>query len=182
MKSVVIHTTKYGSTSKYAEYIGNILKCPVLASEQAEAKDFVEADIIIFGSCFLGGEMYGIEQCQQWLKDYPDKQWVIYTVGLFNPTLTNFKELLERNFADDLIEGVPIFNLRGTIVYKRLLLTDRIVSKGRKEQIESLDAVPLDEVEHELLARFGTTVDEKDIATIMPLIKWVQQYEEKQMN
>ncbi|MCW6666718.1 flavodoxin domain-containing protein [Aerococcaceae bacterium NML190938] len=182
MKCVVVYTTKYGSTGKYAEYIGNLLKCPVIASEDVGDELLASAEVIIFGSCLLGGEMCGADQCQEWLKRYPDKQWIIYTVGLFNPNLTNFKEVLEQNFADDLIEGVPIFHLRGAIVYKRLLLTDRIFSKGQKEQIESLDAVPLGKAEHELLARFGTTIDEKDIAMVMPLIKWVQGYETSQFD
>ncbi|NLJ17749.1 flavodoxin domain-containing protein [Globicatella sulfidifaciens] len=173
MEIIVIHSSRYGSTEKYAIEISKKLRCPVVDSAQVSVEDLASYDIIILGTCLLEGQLSDAAMYEQWVKQYPDKYWALFTVGLSNPKLTDFKDILDNNFEDATIEKVELFHYRGAIQYKRLLLMESLVSKVKQKRLASIDYVPLDDDNERLLRKYGTTYDFTDKENTILLIDWV---------
>lgn len=169
MEQLVIYESSFGSTRAYAEIIGHRLGAPLKKISQTETADIEAAQVIIIGTCLLGGELLDYENINQFFKKYPNKQWILFTVGLSNPAFTNFEQLLDDVFGENLPEKLHIFHFRGQIRYKRLSFMYQRANKAETMR-SSVDTLPLDEEEKQLIEREGTTVDTADFEDIQPLI------------
>ncbi|WP_124058718.1 flavodoxin domain-containing protein [Vaginisenegalia massiliensis] len=174
MRKLVVYTKEFGSTEKYAEFIGGKLNCPVKDSHHVTLEDIENSDAIILGSCLLSGHLFDTDSYQGWIEQFPDKVWALYTVGLSNPQLTDFNYILTQHFDDDTLTRLKCFHFRGIISYKRLNLMDRLISKLHQFKTSSIDMVPLDDEEYRLLERYGTSFDEQDAEEVKDLIEWIQ--------
>lgn len=178
MSIIVIHSTKYGSTEKYAIRIAKRLQCPVVKSEKVQLEDLVNYNIIILGSCLLEGQLAESQLYQRWILAYPEKQWIMFTVGLCNPSMTDFTPILKSHFLETVIQNVKFFHYRGTIQYKRLLLMSNLVRRLGQENSQSIDTVKLDEEDQRLLKRYGTSYDGQDVKKTDQLIEWLMSQKE----
>lgn len=176
METIVIHSTQYGSTEKYANKIAKKLRCPVVDSAKVKAEDLKTYDIIILGSCLLEGKLSDASLYEELVDAYPDKHWALFTVGLSNPKLTDFNKILDNHFKDETIEKVEFFHYRGAIQYKRLLLMESLVSKVKQARLNSIDHVPLDDENRCLLNKYGTTYDLTDEENTNLLIEWAKKF------
>lgn len=182
MKKVVIYSTTYGSTQKYATKIANQLQCSAVQSDAVTDELLADADIIIIGSCLLEGKLEDASIYEKWITAYSNKRWLLFTVGLSNPELTNFQEILAHNFSSEIIQALKTFHFRGAIQYKRMLLMSSLVSKLIKKDLSSVDEVPLSESNKRLLNRYGTSSDSSDEASTASLIEYVAQIENNKEN
>lgn len=173
MKKIVIYETTYGSTESYAKRISDRINAEFKKYNQVSIEDLADYDVIIIGTCLLGGKIYGTEKIDQWIDVYPDKHWALFTVGLANPELTDFQPIFESHFNAHTLEHLTTFHFRGTIRYKRLNLMHDLLNEAHLNRQSSIDMVPLDEENIKLLSTYGTTVDARDVDSIKPLLQWV---------
>lgn len=170
---IVIYGSTYGSTEKYAQSISQRLKCTAIDSRDVETKSLDGYQTIILGACILEAQIIEAALYQHWIESYPDKNWILFTVGLSNPELTDFNRLLRSNFKAEILDKVQFFHFRGSISHKRLSFMDTM-SQSAISQHSSVDFVNLKSEDHELLKRYGTTLDTQDEVTITPLIDFVK--------
>ena len=57
MKSIVVYESRYGSTEKYAKWIGEELNCKVAKISDTTTKDLLKYDNIIFGGWLHAGKI-----------------------------------------------------------------------------------------------------------------------------
>lgn len=172
MERLVVYESSFGSTQAYAEMIGKRLDAPIKKMSQTDTADIDAVQLIIIGTCLLGGELLDYEKIRQFFTTYPNKQWILFTVGLSNPAFTNFEQLFKNLFEESLPEKLTVFHFRGQIRYKRLSFMYQRTHKAETMRT-SVDTLPLDEHEKELIEREGTTVDTADFEDIQPLITFV---------
>ncbi|MBK0347729.1 hypothetical protein JDW15_03615 [Aerococcaceae bacterium zg-ZJ1578] len=177
MEKIVIHSTKYGSTEKYANRIAKQIQCPVVKGDKVSVEDLKDYDIIILGSCLLEGKLANASLYQQWITAYPDKHWLIFTVGLSNPKLTDFQQILSTEFDKEICQKVSFYHYRGTIQYKRMQLMGNLANRAVMGRMASIDTVKLKEEDKALLQKYGTNYDLADENKISYLIETVQQIE-----
>ncbi|UUX32798.1 flavodoxin domain-containing protein [Fundicoccus culcitae] len=177
MKTIVIYGSTYGSTEKYAKEIGLQLNCSAVDSKEVKTESIDDYATVILGACILEAQIIEAALYQHWIESYPDKNWILFTVGLSNPALTDFNRLLRSNFKADILDKVRFYHFRGSIAHKRLSLMDTL-SKDAISQHSSVDFVNLKQEEIDLLERYGTTLDVHDEQTITPLINYVKQLQQ----
>ncbi len=182
MKKIVIYETTYGSTESYAKQIAEELGATIKKHDQIEVEKLADYDLVIIGTCLLSGKIYDTERIEQWISTYPDKIWGLFTVGLSNPSLTDFDEIFEQNFSKIVQERITPFHFRGTIRYKRLNLMYGLLNKAHINRQSSIDMVPLDEESLNLLKTYGTIIHSDDEESIKPLIEWAESIEAEQAN
>lgn len=161
MKIIVIYESKFGSTEIYAKRISEALDCSSLKLEEASQDILEQYDIIILGSCLLGGELYGVNRYQDWIETYPKKHWILFTVGLSNPELTDFEVILKKHFDEMTYNRIKTFHLRGSVAYKHLSIMDHLADKI-KQTGESIDTVVLTQEELNVLSHYGTSTIQAD--------------------
>lgn len=182
LKTIVIYTTRYGSTEKYAHEIAKELNCPSLKSSQVTQADLKPYDVVILGSCLLEGQLANAATYESWIEAYPHKKWALFTVGLSNPKLTNFDYILSYNFKLKTLDRIAAFHFRGTISYKRLHLMQNLIKQLQDEEVDSIDFVTLDDLNKKLLEKYGTYIDSGDILSINELIDWYKKLGRDGMN
>lgn len=175
MKAIVIYETKFGSTGKYAHLIGQQLDIPVEEYHHVDPTSLADYDLIILGGCLISGTIHDAELFSQWITMYPDKEWILYTVGLSNPSLTDFNALLLDYFTPEILSKLKTFHFRGTIRYKRLNLMYDLVKQAHLNRMSSIDTVVLDEEAYNLLQTYGTMIDGEDMPSVAPLVNYVQE-------
>lgn len=180
MKKIVIYETTYGSTESYAKRIAEELGAAIKKHEQINIEELADYDVIIIGACLLSGEIYDTDSIEQWISTYPEKTWGLFTVGLSNPSLTNFTPIFKENFSELVQKRITPFHFRGTIRYKRLNLMYGLLNKAHINRQTSIDTVPLDDEGIDLLETYGTIIDSRDADSIKPLIEWVEAVEATQ--
>lgn len=86
MKSTaVIYKSKYGSTKKYAEWIGSELECDVLENSSVSADTLKKYDTIIYGGGLFAGGVNGFNLITKNFDAVKDKNLILFTVGLADP-------------------------------------------------------------------------------------------------
>lgn len=179
LKKIVIYETTYGSTESYAKRIAEELGATIKKHEQIQVEKLADYDLVIIGTCLLSGKIYDTDRIEQWINTYPDKTWGLFTVGLSNPSLTDFEPIFKANFSEVVQKRITPFHFRGTIRYKRLNLMYGLLDKAHINRQSSIDTVPLDDEGLNLLKTYGTIIDSRDADSIKPLIEWVEASEEQ---
>lgn len=180
MKKVVVYDSQFGSTEYYANAIASGLECQAIHVDKIkEISFFNDYDIIILGGCLLSNEISGAELFQSWINNCPEKEWIIYTVGLANPEMTDFDEIYAKNFSEDIHQDIPIFNFRGTITYKRIDLMSELAHQARLNKVSSVDNVDLTAYQVQMLKKYHTTADYRDLVAVQDLINYVKKLEKR---
>jgi len=173
MKAVVIYKTKYGTTKQYAEWIAEALEIPLFEATAIKPAQLLDYDVIIYGGGLYAGGVIG----SKLVAENPCNCLILFTVGAADPSTTDYKDILEKNFSQDLLSKTKIFHLRGGIDYSKLSLVHKgmmamlrkmVKKKSKKSESELSDEDML------FLETYGKKVDFMDKTTIMPLVDYVQ--------
>lgn len=173
--TVVVYESKYGTTEKYAKWIAEDLNCPVYNLKGLRDDKLNEYDTIIHGGGLYAGGVAG----SKILIKMQEKNIVLFTVGLADPNVTDYTEVLEKNFDKELIEKMKIFHLRGGIDYKNLSLMHKIMMSAMKKLVSKKSEDELTHDDKMMLETYGDIVDFVDRKSIEPIIEYIKYIESK---
>ena len=122
MKSIIIYGSYYGTTEKYAQEMSQMTGTECVPYEKVD--DINAYDKIIYlGGLYAGGVM-GLSKTFKNLAESSDKDIVIITVGLADPTdqtnIQNIRRSMKTQISEAVYENAKIFHLRGGIDYGKL--------------------------------------------------------------
>lgn len=170
-KIAVIYKSKYGATKQYAEWIAGDLGADLYENPDIKPSQLLDYDVIVYGGGLYARGISGIKLVTK----NPCNRLVVFTVGAANPELTDYTEIINKNFSKELLEKTKIFHLRGGIDYGRLNFIDR---KLMAMMVKMTSEKPESEVTEEdkvLISTYGKKVDFADKATISPIVEYVSQ-------
>ena len=168
-KAVVIYTSKYGATKKYAEWISQDLGADIFEEKNFDTKKFADYDTIIFGAGLYAGNIAVKKIFTKNYEQISSKKIIVFSVGLENPA--EAKEKIRPQFP----ENVEIFCFRGALNVEELSFVHKqglnmlkfILSKKKTEE--------LTETEKEILSAIEKkSVDFTDKNAILPLAEYVK--------
>ena len=121
---VIIYGSQYGTTKKYADELGRRTGIEVKNFEDISDINIYDT-IIYFGALYAGGVM-GMKKTLAKLSLVEDKNIIIATVGLADPTDVENTNTIKRGIKNQLSKGLfhqaHIVHLRGGIDYSALRL------------------------------------------------------------
>lgn len=179
MKSTaVIYKSKYGSTKKYAEWIGNELECDVLENSSVSADRLKMYDTIIYGGGLFAGGVNGISLITKNFDAIKNKDIILFTVGLADPKDTanteHIKGGIKKAVSPEVYEKLKIFHLRGGIDYSALGIVHKAMMAMLVKSMKSKDkSEPRDE-DKLMLETYGQQVDFTDKKSIQPIVDYVK--------
>ncbi|MDR2770413.1 MAG: flavodoxin domain-containing protein, partial [Clostridiales Family XIII bacterium] len=118
MNTVVIYQSHYGRTKQYAEWIAEELGADSIERREASATMLAGYDCAVYGGGLYAGGILGVS----FVAKNPVKNLVVFTVGLADPAVTDYSEIMDRGFPDGAGKPLRVFHLRGGIDYKELSL------------------------------------------------------------
>ena len=177
-KTVVIYSSRYGSTKKYAEWISEALSCDIFSGSSVSRELMKKYDVIIYGGGLYAGGVNGINIIKKSTDILQDKELVIFTCGLADPAKSsdfdNVRNGLRRKLTDEVYDKVHLFQLRGGIDYHRLGFVHRMMMSMRIKMIQKKDSSALSDDERSTLETYGSGVDYSDKNTIAPIVSFVK--------
>lgn len=166
----VIYKSRYGTTKQYAEWISEALDARIFESSSIKPSELKEYDIVIYGGGLYAGGIDGVKL----VANVDCKKLVVFTVGLADPTVTDFTSILEKAFKKEQLLAIKAFHLRGAIVYKKLSLIHKGMMAVVKKEAEKNPVSKRTNDDIILLETYGNGVDFMDKSTIMPLVEYVR--------
>lgn len=179
MKSTaVIYKSKYGSTKKYAEWIGNELECDVLENSSVSADLLKMYDTIIYGGGLFAGGVNGISLITKNFDAIKNKDIILFTVGLADPKDTanteHIKGGIKKAVSPEVYEKLKIFHLRGGIDYSALGIVHKAMMAMLVKSMKSKDKSELRDEDKLMLETYGQQVDFTDKKSIQPIVDYVK--------
>jgi menaquinone-dependent protoporphyrinogen IX oxidase len=92
-KSIVIYTSKRGSTRQYAEWIAEDLGCEALPLSDAKGIDLYGYDCIIYGGWIRGSGIVDFDKFARMLDDELMNRLIVYGVGFADETAENYAQV-----------------------------------------------------------------------------------------
>lgn len=179
MKSTaVIYKSKYGSTKKYAEWIGNELECDVLENSSVSVDRLKKYDTIIYGGGLFAGGVNGISLITKNFDTIKNKDVILFTVGLADPKDTanteHIKGGIKKAVSPEVYEKLKIFHLRGGIDYSALGIVHKAMMAMLVKSMKSKDKSELRDEDKLMLETYGQQIDFTDKKSIQPIVDYVK--------
>lgn len=180
MKYIVTYSSKYGSTRKYAQWIGEALSCEVKDIKEIREGDFEKYDVIIHGGSLYAGGVSGMKQLEKLYPTIRDKKLILFTCGLADPMSQKNVMHIENSIAKDIPEemntSMKQFHFRGGIDYGRLSVIHRMMMWMLCQTMKKKGYDNLSDEDKLMLDTYGKQIDFSDKSTIKPLIDYVTSY------
>lgn len=168
MKSIVVYESRYGSTEKYAKWIGEELKCRVSKIGDVNTEELLSYDNIIFGGWLHAGTIKGFKHIYKDIDKFRDKNLIVYYVGLSIMDDRVYEEVKKNNFKDD--DDIKQFYLRGAFNYNKLTTTDKLMINMFKVILKRQKEEEMDENTRGMLDAYTNPIDFTDKDSIKPII------------
>ncbi len=184
-RTIVIYKGKYGSTDKYAGWIGQELECPVKELSQIKRKDLENYDNIIYGGGVHAGGIRGWDVFKKWVQpilkmdyygklgnpDYiPSKKLVIFTVGVNVRSFDTRSQLRDVNFDKKWLRGLTCYFLPGAYDPAKVKGIDKMIMGFMIRMLKD-KGLNMDPDERLLLQRVEEGCDLVDRNTIENIVK-----------
>lgn len=92
-KSIVIYTSKRGSTRQYAEWIAEELGCKATALSDAKDINLYDYDCIVYGGWIRGSGIVDFDKFSKRLDDELMERLIVYGVGMADETAENYAQV-----------------------------------------------------------------------------------------
>jgi len=166
--SIVIYSSKYGSTKQYAEWIAQDAGADIVSVEKADAKKLAAYSAVVFGACVYVGKMRKIDFLVKNFAALEGKKVVVFAVCSSHTGERQANEIFEANIPAALRAKVKFFSLAGRI--GKLDLLDSILiqaplsaARGKyKKSGSDEDRRALERLEH---------FDEVDRRQVAPIVR-----------
>jgi len=172
-KAVVIYSSKYGATKKYAEWIGEALNAEVFEAKSFDDKNFANYGAIIFGCGLYAGQLSLKNMLTKNFEQIKNKKTAFFTVGLEDPAKA--KEKIISQFSVFSV-NVRVFCLRGALNSENLSFVHKQGLNMLKFVLSKKKSEELTETEKEILAAIDKkSVDFMNKNAILPLVEFVKE-------
>ena len=174
IKTAVIYKSRYGTTKRYAQWLADALNADIFDAADISTLQLNNYDILIYGGSLYAGSIAGLKSVSKNIGENFNKTLVVFTVGLADPSITDYSPILQKAFTSKQLEKTKIFHLRGGINYKKLSFLHKIMMSFKKREAEKLPPDQRTSDDIGVLETYGKEVDFTSKAAIEPLLEFVR--------
>lgn len=173
MSQLIIYGSKYGSTKIYALELSKKTKIEAMEFKKVGNIDKINT-VIYLGGLYAGGVL-GLSETIKKINTYDDKNFIIITVGLADPTIkeniANIESSIKKQVPKDVFNKCKIFNLRGAIDYQKLNMMHKIMMKALYNKTKNLPPEKQTSESKALVETYNKQVNFIDISSIDKIIE-----------
>lgn len=177
-KTIIIHSSKYGTTKGYAEWMAEALSADIMTAKAVKSKVLLNYDNIIYGGAMFGGGIRGISFIVKNFELLRDKNLVIFSCGLADTrddsNVEKIHEGIDKVFSLEMKGRVKFFHLRGGIDYSKLSFIHKMMMSMPHKELLKKDYDSLREEDKLFLASYGKKIDFTDRKSIEPIVSYIQ--------
>lgn len=175
MKAIVVYTSKYGSTEKYAKWIAEALACPAKKLKDVSKQELAACDTLIYGGGVYASGIAGLKKFLAQIAPAPNKRFVLFIVGLTNPAQTGtYLEIAKQNLPPEWKSRFEIFALRGDQFFSKMGGMHKLMMRMPKSMAEKKPEEQRTEEDKQFIENFGKDIVFSSKEQIEPLIRSLQ--------
>jgi menaquinone-dependent protoporphyrinogen IX oxidase len=178
-KTLVIYSSKYGYTEKYAQWLAEEPDIDICESKNLNVDKLNDYFTIIFGSSLYAGKNKGATMLVNYFEQIKDKRIGLFTVGVFDTNsdenIANINKELNKVITPAIREQIRIFHLRGGIDCRNLSFSHKMIMKFVHSSLLKKPENELTDGDRDILALYGKDIDFSDKKTLTPIIRYCTQ-------
>lgn len=172
MSSIIIYGSHYGTTEKYAKELSKRTNIKAISYEKI--KDINDYDTIIYIGGLYAGGVLGMSKTLKKLNEISNKNIVIITVGLADPTdetnINNIRNNIKNLISKEIFKRAKIFHLRGGIDYSKLNFAHKTMMKLLYSAVKKLPKEKLTVENKAMIETYNKKVDFIDFSSLDNII------------
>ena len=168
MKEIIVYGTCYGSAKRYADELAERTGISCVSYDRAGDLDAYDR-IVCIGALYAGGVL-GMKATLGTLSNWQNKQIVIATVGLADPTdsenIANIRAAMARQLPAGMMEHAKLVHLRGGIDYSKLSVKHKVMMGLLYQKAKNLPPEKKTAEVRAMIDTYGQIVDFVDLPRV----------------
>ena len=177
-KILVIYSSKYGHTKKYAQWLAEELNADICEGKNLNADELKRYATIIFGGSLYAGRNKAAVALVKHFEQIKDKKVVLFTVGMYDTdsekNIIDINKELNKVITPEIREKVKIFHIRGGIDSKNLSFLHKMMMKIAHSSLSKKPENEQTDGDKDFLAIYGTKTDFSDKKMLDPIIQYIK--------
>ena len=178
-KVLIIYSSRYGHTEKYARWLAEELAADICESNNLRADQLKDYLTIIFGSSLYAGRSKGATVLAQCFEQIKNKNVILFTVGMLDTNseenIIGINRELNKVISPEIREKVKVFHVRGGIDSQNLSCLHKMMLKFVHSFLSRKPENKLTDSDRDILALYGKTVDFSDKRMLTPITLYCSQ-------
>lgn len=176
-RMIVVYHSNTGFSRKYAQWIGDALRCDAVEDKKLTTDQWNHADKVIYGGGMMAGKIQGFSKIRQ----RPEAARKLIAVFAVGATPKEASALIEKipqdNFTSEERDSIAFFYLEGGLNYEKMGFLPRKMLKMMSRSLEKKHQRTAEE--DEMLRIFESSHDRSNEGAIFPLVEYVKSLERK---
>lgn len=169
MKGIILYSSRYGSTEKYARWLAEATGFPCRETKAAGREDIEGCDTVILGGGVYASGIAGLSFLKRNLRTLEGKQVLVFCVGASPYDEKALEEIRERAMTGPLCE-VPLFYCRGAWNKEKMTFRDRALCTLLQKAVDKKDPADYAIWERALVEAGDKPRDWTDRAYLTPIL------------
>lgn len=174
MKGIILYTSKYGATKRYAEWLTEATGFDCIETKNAKIKDVVPYDTIILGGGIYASGIAGLSFLKKNIDKLQNKKIIIFCDGASPYDEEAYQQIVTHNLKDAL-SGLPCFYCRGAWDMDSMSFGDKTLCKMLQKAVAKKAPEDLEIWEKALMEAGTEKHDWTDKAYLAPILEAIGQ-------
>ena len=174
MKGIILYTSKYGATKRYADWLAEATGFDCIETKNAKIKDVVPYDTIILGGGIYASGIAGLSFLKKNIDKLQNKKIIIFCDGASPYDEEAYQQIVTHNLTDAL-SGLPCFYCRGAWDMDSMSFRDKTLCKMLQKAVAKKAPEDLEIWEKALMEAGTEKHDWTDKAYLAPILEAIGQ-------
>ena len=173
MKGIVLYSSKYGATKRYAEWLAEETGFDCVETKKARIEDVKQYETIILGGGVYASGIAGLSFLKKNMSQLQSKKVIIFCDGASPYDEKAFQQIVAHNLKDSLF-GLPCFYCRGAWDMEAMNLVDRNLCKMLQKAVAKKKPEDCEVWEKALMEAGDQKHDWTDKSYLAPILEAVR--------
>ena len=170
MKGIILYTSKYGATKRYADWLAAESGFDCIETKNAKIEDVMQYDAIILGGGIYASGISGLSFLKKNIEKLQGRKIIIFCDGASPFDEKAFQQIIDYNLKGPL-SGLPCFYCRGAWDMDRMNFADRNLCRLLQKIVAKKKTGDHEIWEKALLEAGNKKCDWTDKAYIKPILE-----------
>ena len=169
MKGIILYTSKYGATKRYADWLAEESGFDCIETKNAKIEDILQYDAIILGGGIYASGISGLSFLKKNIGKLQGKKVIVFCDGASPFDEKAFQQIIDYNLKGPL-SGLPCFYCRGAWDMDRMNFADRNLCRLLQKVVAKKKTGDYEVWEKALIEAGNKKCDWTDKAYIKPIL------------
>ena len=128
MKGIILYSSRYGATRRYAEWLAEETGFDCVEAKKARIGDVTQCDTIVFGGGIYASGIDGLSFLKKHIGLLRDKKVIVFCDGASPYDEAAFRQIVDHNLKGPLA-GLPCFYCRGAWDPDNMRFADKVLCR-----------------------------------------------------